>query len=400
MSAKLALACAAAALAACSATSNRPAPPRVADPAFAAPKAVEPAPAPGAAVRVAEVGAGEVAGARGPGNSPGTAAGAEGPGATGSGAPSADPRGPAVQGAGILAEGIPAEGVPAEGAGSATPPASPSAAAGARRATDELAVATVAGTRIELAELLGSWLRRDGAGMRELLDDLVLSRIVELEAARFGATLPRGAVERMLERRRTALEAEAQKAGAPDLETFLRRRLMLTADEFFGGLAREIAVDLLASRVVRAWLLTTEHAEVRVIAVSTPEARDRAAAKLAAGTPFADVATELSEDESREQGGRVPPVVRSDSPLARLAFVTPAGEVAGPFEQGGKWLFLRVDARPRPLAGGWDVLGEAVEASLTARPIEDPEYWQWQAAMDAVYEVDLAPFRTLLRGAR
>jgi len=260
----------------------------------------------------------------------------------------------------------------------------------------ETLIATVSGTRIELGDLLGSWLRRDGAAVRALLDDLVLSRIVELESARIGAELPAGLLARTFEKRREALAAEAARAGAASLDAFLRARLGLEPAQFFIGLERELAVDLMAARAVRGWLLTSERAEVRVIAAGTPEKRDQVAAALADGRAFSDVARELSEDPSKEEGGRMTPVVRGDSTLAELAFATPVGEVAGPVEERGKFLFILVDGRPRPLAGPWTTLGPEVEASLARRSIEDPEYWQWQQAMQVIYEVDLEPFRALL----
>lgn len=260
----------------------------------------------------------------------------------------------------------------------------------------EVLVATVAGTRIELEQLLSAWLRRDGSGMRALLDDLVLSRIVELEAARLGAELPANLLRRTVERRRAVLAEEAQRAGEPDLDRFIERRLGLEPARYFAGLEREVAIDLLASRVVRAWLLTNERAEVRVISVKSTEARDRVQAKLAAGQPFAEVAAELSEDPSKEEGGRMAPVVRGETVLAQLAFATAAGESTGPIEDRGRFLFLAVDAFPRVASGTWATYGAEVEASLAERGIEDPEYWQWQQAMQEVYEVDLEPFRALL----
>jgi hypothetical protein len=208
--------------------------------------------------------------------------------------------------------------------------------------------------------------------------------------------LPPVLLQRAVEKRRELLGEEAKRAGEPDLDTFIERKLGIPPARFFAGLERELAVDLLASRVVRAWLLTSERAEVRVIAIKGEEGRDRVQAKLAAGQAFADVALELSEDSSKDEGGRMTPVVRSESALARLAFATGVGEIAGPIDERGRYLFLKVDARPRVSAGPWSNLGEEVEASLVARSIEDPEYWQWQQAMQEVYEVDLEPFRVLL----
>lgn len=351
-------------LAGCASSANRPAPvvvPRVAP--TAQPGPVEPS--------QPEAALGEPTAAGSSVNAPN----AKGPGVT------------AAAGAEPAASGA----VSASGAGLAHAP-------GTASTPREVLIGTVSGTRLELSELLGAWLRRDGAGVRALLDDLVLSRIVELETGRLGAALPAGAAARAFEKRRDVLSAEAARAGELSLEDFIRSRLGLEPALYFKGLERELSVDLLAARVVRAWLLTSERAEVRVIAVATPEARDRVQAKLAAGQAFDEVARELSEDPSREEGGRMTPVVRGESTLARLAFATAVGEVAGPLEERGRFLFMQVEAKPRPLGGTWASLGPEVEASLAARGVEDPEYWQWQQAMQALYEVDLEPFRALVGG--
>ena len=84
-------------------------------------------------------------------------------------------------------------------------------------------------------------------------------------------------------------------------------------------------------------------------------------------------------------------VVRSDTVMGRLAFQSEVGQVGGPQYEKGAWLFVHVDARPKPLEGGWGGIGEAVETSLSERPLADLEISQWKSAMVERYHVDINP---------
>ena len=111
---------------------------------------------------------------------------------------------------------------------------------------------------------------------------------------------------------------------------------------------------------------------------------------------YAALAKEYSVAETADEGGRIPPVVRGEAALARLAFSTPVGEVGGPVREGERWLFLRVVSRPAPLVGTWSEIAATVEASLVELPIEDPEFWQWKADLLARHEVDMTPLLELV----
>ena len=258
-------------------------------------------------------------------------------------------------------------------------------------------VATVAGNPIGVGELMSKWVMRDPDAVRGLLDDLILSRIVLMEAGALGLEPPVDDVERIVNERLDGLESQARAAGAPDLATFIRARLGLEPDPFLRQLNEEAAVDALAPRCVRAWLLSSDRREVRAITVEEPAAVDEVQARLARGEAFEAVARNLSTDGSREDGGRVPALVRGESVLARTAFATEVGEVAGPVREGEAYLFVKVEAAPAPLEGSWDRVGPAVDRSLRARRVEDPEFWQWKEAMTRRYDVDTEPFLGLIR---
>lgn len=263
--------------------------------------------------------------------------------------------------------------------------------------SSDLAVARVGGQDVALTDLVSKWIMRDPNGVRAILDDLIISRIVVLESATLGVELPSGTVEKEVGSRLRALESSAQKAGAPSLEVYIQKRLGLNQQTFLRELEREAAVDLLAPRCIRAWLMASDRREIRAITVKDQAGCDQVQARLARGDAFADVAKDLSTDRSAEEGGRMPPVVRGDQALARTAFAAQVGSVSGPIQDEKGFVFLLVEAAPEGQSGTWDTTGKAVEASLAARSIEDPEFWQWKDAMFQRYDIDLTPFLELAR---
>ncbi len=259
-------------------------------------------------------------------------------------------------------------------------------------------IGSVAGRKIPLSDLVAKWIWREPARVRAILDDIVLSRIIVFEAAAMQIELPDGAIKASVDARLKRLDAEANAAGSPSLEAYIQEALGMAPDVFMKYAQEEAAIDLLAPRCVRSWLLSSDHREIRAITVKTKAEVDQVQARLAQGESFASVATELSIDPSKEDGGRLPPVVRgSDLVLTRTAFAAEVGEVSGPIKDRDGLLFVLVEAAPTPLEGLWPDIGDEVEASLEARDIEDPEFWQWKAQMLGRYDVNMDPFLDLVK---
>ena len=258
-------------------------------------------------------------------------------------------------------------------------------------------VAVVEGREISVKELVSTWLLRDPSGLRGVLDDLVLSRLIVLEAGALGLEPPAADLERAVEARLDEVEAAARAAGAPDLATFVEARFGLEPDAYLRRINEKMAVEVLASRCIRSWLLRNDRREVRAISVDGRSAVDEVQARLARGEAFESVARDVSTDESSDRGGRLPALVRSDSVMARAAFATEVGARTGPVREGDRFLFLQVEAAPPLLDGRWAEVGPAVEASLEAQPVEDAEFWQWKQAMVRQYDVDTEPLLELIR---
>lgn len=258
------------------------------------------------------------------------------------------------------------------------------------------AVARVAGQVIGVDELLLAWTHRESQVVRRYLDELVLDRIVVAEALRLGLVLSPGEEQAALEGVRNRIAAEIQRAGGMDPKAFLEQELGLDPERYYAAAERSAVVERLAERCVRAFTLSQPRRDVAIILCESQESADLVQSGLALGTPFEDLARQHSVDGSREAGGRIPPVLRSDSALSRLAFHTGLGEVGGPLRQGGRWLFVQVVGEPLPQEGPWERLGPLVLESLGDQAITDPEYWQWKEAMLQRYEVDTTPFLELI----
>lgn len=253
------------------------------------------------------------------------------------------------------------------------------------------ALAWIAGDPIGTDEFLAHLLHRESRLVFDTLDRLVTARLALLEAGRLGARLDPALVDARLAADKARMQELLSQSGL-EVDRYLVEKLGLDPSRYFELMRDELVQQLLTERVMRAWTLGQERTEVRVIVTATREEVDAVRARLDAGEDFAELAGELSVDPSSKVGGRLPPVIRSEmSPLSRLAFQTELGQLGGPIEQDGHWVLIRPEERPEPLAGPWEEIGPAVEADLAENPVEDPEYWQWRAAMTRRYQTDLSP---------
>jgi len=259
-----------------------------------------------------------------------------------------------------------------------------------------VAVAYVGGQPIDVGELLSQWLHQDSLQVLEQLDHLVLGRLVVAEAGRLSVVADPARVEAAYRDAVAQIEKRIQvRRPGVTFDRYVDEALGLDPVRYREFLRDEALRGLLAERVVRAWVLASEHTLARVIVVKSDEDSGKVRAALDAGEPFEEVARRLSADGSAKDGGRVPPIVRSETVMGRLAFGTEIGKVGGPQYEKGAWLYLLVEARPEPLEGAWPAIAEAVEKSLAERPVAELEVSQWKPAMAERYQVDVTPLLRL-----
>lgn len=260
-----------------------------------------------------------------------------------------------------------------------------------------LVVARVAGTDIDVRELLSQWLFHDSPGVHETLGELILARFSFAEAARLGMRIPDSELDLAYERGLEALAAEIDRVSPGiAVDAYIERSRGLDPETFRARLKEQTSRALIAERVVRAWLLATDHVIARAIVTDSAAEMTRVEELLAQGADFETVAAEKSVDPSRARGGLLPPITRGEHRLSRLAFVTRVGDLGGPIEEQGRFMLIRVEERPRPVDGNWAEVGAAVERSLDRRPVDPMEWLQWEEAMYARYGVDTQPFLDLV----
>lgn len=253
-------------------------------------------------------------------------------------------------------------------------------------------IARVAGREIDVGELLRLWLHQDSLQVLESLDHLVIGRLVLAEAARLQVEVEPEKAEKAYQNAVAAIEKTlGQKRPGVTLDQYVDEALGLDPVRYREYLRDESLRGLLAERVVRCWLLASERTDIRVIVVKSEEDSRKVTEALAAGETFEEVARRLSADGSAKDGGLVPPVVRGDTPISRLAFQSEIGQIGGPQYEKGAWLFVKVVARPPVLAGDWKEVRAEVEKSLAERPVADLEVSQWKPVMAVRYGVDISP---------
>ena len=258
-------------------------------------------------------------------------------------------------------------------------------------------IARVAGEPIDVVELLKQWMHRDSYDVFQQMNRLVANRLVGLESTRLGIVPDEAAIEARYKAAVEDIEKSVQKKyPAITLDKFVDTVLGLDPLKYRETVRQDARRGWFAERCVRAFVLQSEHANVRLIALRSEDDLKQTQAELAAGTAFEEVAKKRSADSSAKDGGRIAPVIKGDSPMGKLAFNTPVGAVGGPQYEQGAWLLVKVESRPKPLEGGWKEIAAEVEQGLTGTLIDDIEYKQWETAMQKRYQIDLTPLLRLV----
>ncbi|MEW6073297.1 MAG: hypothetical protein AB1726_11995, partial [Planctomycetota bacterium] len=276
-------------------------------------------------------------------------------------------------------------------------PADPASAPVPAPPPEDGVLGTVAGSPLSAADLLAEWYQVAPREVWLVVDKLVAVRLARAEGARLGIAVAAAEVEARAadEERKLAADVARERPGTT-VERFVMEELGQDPARYAGALRCAAADQLLIERVVRTWVLSHENLGLRLVVVPAGDI-ETIQGMLAGGADFAEVARVHSIDDTAEEGGLVPYLVRQEgSPLTLLAFQTAAGEIGGPLRAGEHELLFRVEAVRAPLAEDWEILRGPVLESLEAHPVADAEFVHWKLAMERQYPFDLRPLRALL----
>ena len=315
----------------------------------------------------------------------------------------APPPTPPASAASAAVEDEPAPAAPAPAPTPKDPtPATPAEQAEKAQAEDR-PLGWIANEPLTAEELLVEWGDVASRDLYLMIDKLVSTRLALAEAARLNIRLDPAEVETRFtqERDELARRLAGDKGVAKDLDQAIAEQLGFEAPRYLERVRRATIRQMLAERAVRAASLSSETMAVRLIVVVDAETMQKVQDELAAGRDFAELAREYSVDDSKKDGGLVPFVVPQErSPLARLAFQTPVGQVAGPVEVSDHRFLIRVEERRAPVEGDWTQIESAVEPSLREHPVVDAEFLHWKLQMEGRYPIDLGPLWSLIGAAR
>lgn len=245
-----------------------------------------------------------------------------------------------------------------------TPPSSQPAAPGssAKATVRGRPIATVNGEAIDRSELVELLIKSKGLG---ILQQLVLIRVVQQEAARRGLTCSEADVA--LEYERT-IEADHFNGKDPAQLTDARREQIIAEWTRTRGVSREeldIAIrrqallrkmvadqirvdeDMLRKEFAR---VHGEKAEVRHLQLAAPRYFAEIKKRLDAGERFEDLVMTFSQNiVSREKGGLLPPFSATDTTVppafSKVAFALEPGQVSGLFETEGNYHVIKLERR-------------------------------------------------------
>jgi len=260
-----------------------------------------------------------------------------------------------------------------------------------------LPVAHVGGEPIDVRSFLirAWWTSSDQ--QRDLLEQLILERIVRLEAERLRIRLDPDEVEAEIERVFESLDRRIRESGSVlTRPEYIRQVLRLDPAFWESQIRGDTIIQALLDRAVRAHSLANDHAIVRFLSVASDAEATGIEARLAAGESFADLAQELAE---RPGDGEATILVRNeDTEISRRVYGTAAGSWAGPWLSNGRYLFVHVERFVPAFEGGSQALLRTVEADLAAFPLHEIEFSQWHVAMNQRYSIDRTPYQDLVEG--
>jgi hypothetical protein len=232
--------------------------------------------------------------------------------------------------------------------------------------------------------------------VRDVIDNIVLYRLVEREAARLGIRVREAEVEALLDdllsdqQGRIALKVDERL----DLADFVQAQYGKTMDEYRTLIRKTAVFHLLLKRCVRYMELSVKRLRIGIIIVRDLAEAGRIHKKLERGADFETLARQHSVDGSAVSGGLLPPLPAAmDYPVVQEAQVLEQGQFSEvEVSNLGKekvYRILRLVEVLEPLPGAYSALREQVEQSLKVQPLILPDVIRhWQKSMVEEYEIE------------
>lgn len=166
---------------------------------------------------------------------------------------------------------------------------------------------------------------------RDLVDSLVLDSLVADLAVRHGIAVSAAEIDKKLaeEERQLRERLAAEWKGQLDFDRYLMQQFGMDAKEWARWHRLTLARTLYRQYVIRYHALRGDRVQVRYIVTSDRGVLEEARKQIKDGASFSRLALRYSEDESRKDGGLLPPFgAGTPHPIADLALGLAAGELS------------------------------------------------------------------------
>lgn len=241
-------------------------------------------------------------------------------------------------------------------------------------------VARVGDVSLRKSHVYTRLLRLDPKRAFDTVDQLVFDVLVARHAEQYGIRVPLERVEEIAaaEEKRTRQMVASEFGGQLDLRTWVWRVFSVSEADWQRLLRLDAARLLYQGYVIRYLALREDRVHVRFLVHKDEKLVAEIADKVRAGADFATLASRHSEDESRRDGGLLPPIgVGSEHAIAKTAFTLGKGEVSAPFQarwgDETRWFLVycldRMPGRDVPFA---DVAAE-IDRDLAKSPLSRHE---------------------------
>ncbi len=211
---------------------------------------------------------------------------------------------------------------------------------------------------------------------RDLVDNLVLDLLVADLAERYGITVTAAEIDGKLQEEEKQLRERlaVEWKGQLDFDRYLMQQFGMDSAEYARWRRLTLARTLYRQYVIRYHAMLEERVQVRYIVTSDRTVLDEARAQIKEGASFSRLALRHSEDESRKDGGLLPPFGAGlEHPIADVALKLAAGDLSDVIErqaEGQRRFYLvsclrRLPAETRAFAEA----RKEIEEDIKARPL-------------------------------
>jgi len=249
-------------------------------------------------------------------------------------------------------------------------------------------VARVGDRAIHKRDLYDRLLETNPQQARDLVDSIVLDLFVADLAERYGVRLTAAEIEAKLaeeeQQLRERLQAEWQ--GKLDYDRYLLQQFGMDAKEYARWRRLTLARTLYRQYVIRYHAMRDERVQVRFIVASDRAVLEDVRRQVLDGASFSRLALRHSEDESRKDGGLLPPFGPGLAhPITEVALGLQPGALSEVFEaevDGQRRFFLvsclrRIPAETRPFAE----VRTTIDEDIKARPLSRFDFHTFYFAM-------------------